>query len=139
LKSKYTAASESDTSDRPFSIVQSKLHVLSPNGGEVLGETTTAAIEWSNPFLNGSPPPEGYFRILISRDGGLNYSALIADRIAVTESTFNWIVEAPPSIEARIKVLFAPASPMPDIIEDSSDGDFRIVAGIRKAKTEQHD
>jgi hypothetical protein len=128
-----------DASDKPFSIVESKITVLSPNGGEVFGETTTAVIEWSNPFLDGTPVPEGNFRILISRDGGRNYSALIADRIAVTESTFNWIVEAPPSIEARIKVLFAPASPSTNIIEDNSDGDFRIVAGIRKAPTEVHD
>lgn len=120
LRVKLTGLPVFDVSDRPFSIVDPKLTVTSPNGGETLRVGKTATLTWNRAGV------EGPVKIEISRN---------ADDAAPTwetlfESTDNdgketWTVTGPDTDGATARLRITSVA-RPDI-QDVSDRTFTIL------------
>lgn len=74
-----------DVSDAVFTIDNSHLQVLSPNGGEKLAIGSTFKIRW-DPL-----PPTGTVKIELSRDSDSTYPTVIA-AAAPNSGSFDWVV-----------------------------------------------
>jgi hypothetical protein len=106
-----------DTSNANFSIVQS-ITVISPNGGENWPFGSTQNITWSSVGITG------HVNILISRNGGSIWTALISN--TSNDGTHSWTVTGPTTTQARIKVVSV-SSPT---VFDISNANFGIVQSI---------
>jgi hypothetical protein len=62
----------SDTSDRPFTIIQPSIRVTSPNGREVWDIGSVQTIRWTSTGITGN------VRIDLSRDGGSTWTTIIS-------------------------------------------------------------
>jgi hypothetical protein len=96
--------------------------LLSPNGNENWASGTNQVIKWRTSWWCFG---FARYRLLLSRDGGSNYTDTIANNVASTESTYNWLVPVINSVTCRIMVQ-ALGSTDSVIIQDSSDADFMI-------------
>ncbi len=106
-----------DQSWTPFSITNPppEIHVLAPNGGEVLVAKDTTRIEWSNYYFNGN------VSLYYSYDHGENWTP-IAENIP-NLGFFYWVVPKTISEACLVKVKNAVA----DIPWDVSDAVFSII------------
>lgn len=109
-------ASISDTSDGVFKIIQSFIHVLSPNGGEEWEARAEYPVTWtaSSWVLN--------IRIELSTDNGSTWS-MIVDGPAAWDGSYAWRVS---NIEGS-KCLIRVSDNWNTGISDVSDGAFSIV------------
>lgn len=109
----------SDVSDANFSIVQGRLVVVSPNGGELLRFGQTHRIRWtSTDFALTSP----LVRIELSRDGGANYTETLFDGVSNSAGQIDWVVTGPATTSARVRVTAVTQS----VFTDDSDANFEI-------------
>jgi len=95
--------------------------ITSPNGGETWFANSTHPITWS---VIGSGFTDQ--RLLLSIDGGINYSDTIATNISPDSSSWNWTLPSINSTTCRVKVQLLNASNNV-ISEDVSNGNFSII------------
>jgi len=95
------------------------VHVGSPNGGEELGVGTLHDITWST-----SRETPDSVSIMLSLDGGLNYSETVSTGLIGVES-YEWTVPSLPVSTCRIRVLAYFGGDVEGF--DESDDDFTIV------------
>lgn len=98
--------------------------VVSPNGGENWSGGTGQVIKWRRADAGFAS-----YRILLSRNGGSTYPDTIARNVAVTETTYNWILPWITSAACRVMVQ-ALDSTGAFICEDASDGNFSIQTAV---------
>jgi 3',5'-cyclic AMP phosphodiesterase CpdA len=111
-----------DTTDTEDPVVE----VIAPDGGETWDIGTSHDITWNATDNRGVTTID----ILLSSDGGGAYSETIATGEA-NDGSYTWLVDAPPSAEARVKIIAYDAAANSG--EDTSDADLVIndpVAGI---------
>jgi hypothetical protein len=109
-----------DMSDNDFSVVPSpsaSVHVDSPNGSEIWYVNQLKYITWS------PSNPSYSVAILLSRDGGQNWTTVVSD-LTANDGSYDWFVTGPPTAHARIKILFFYFREIWDI----SDFDFQILS-----------
>jgi FtsP/CotA-like multicopper oxidase with cupredoxin domain len=104
-----------DVSNANFSIAQS-ITVTSPNGSETWAVGSTQTITWSSVGITGN------VMIEVSRDSGATWTAIIAS--TANTGTYSWLVTAPTSTTARIRVT----SVTTPTVVDTSNADFTISA-----------
>ncbi|MCC2670603.1 MAG: glycosyl hydrolase, partial [Armatimonadetes bacterium] len=96
-----TDSSITDSSDADFSIVEGSLTVITPNGGEVVRFGAHVTVRWSATSLALTSQT---VRIDLSRDGGQTFNEVIADSVSTLDGQFDWVVSAPGTTSARIRV-----------------------------------
>jgi hypothetical protein len=111
-----------DTSDVDFEITKGRLHLLSPNGGEVLIGGQAVTIKWEAQGHN-----IGNIKLERSKDNAAdNYSNIIAIDMPAEEEAYAWKVPEMLGEEFKVKI-----SALNDpTINDESDGVFSIKSGI---------
>jgi hypothetical protein len=95
--------------------------LIFPNGNETFLSGTNQIIKWRTA---GTSCTE--FRLLFSSDGGISYADTVANNVAPTETTYNWLVPFINSTTCRIKVQMLDSTGSA-ILQDESDGDFTIM------------
>jgi hypothetical protein len=123
----YDAATNSgeDESDADFTIADGTdpvVTVTAPNGGETWAIDSFFDITWTATDNVGVTSVD----ILLSSDGGATYPHMIATGEA-NDGIFPWMVDQPPTTQARIKVIAYDAATNSG--EDESDADFTIADG----------
>ena len=106
----------------------SEVTVATPNGGEVIVETSTFTIRWTctNPQNINSQ------EIRLSTDGGQSFPNVIITGLQGDARTYNWVV--PPGVDTdngRIRVIITDASSNSSY--DDSDADFTIYQPVGRA------
>ncbi len=107
----------SDISDADFTITQTAVTVMAPDGGESLAGNQPFDIEWTSGGLID------HFRILLSTDSGATYPTEIADD--VTGSPYAWTVPNIDTTQARVRVQALDGADTV-LAFDDSDADFQI-------------
>lgn len=114
-----TNASVTDTSDVNFTIINPVITVTSPNTAVSWRAGETRSVTFSHNMGVGQVA-----NIDVSRDGGATWSFVAAiTTTSATSGTFNWLVNGPPTAQARIRVTWA-ADPA---VTDISNVDFKIL------------
>ncbi len=108
-----------DASDRNFTI-QTVL-VVSPNGGEYCAGGSNKIIKW-RVLTNFT---FAWYRLLLSRDGGLSYLDTIVNYVVPAETTYNWLV---PLLNVNTcRILVQILDEFNNIVcEDASNANFTI-------------
>jgi hypothetical protein len=98
--------------------ISANVTVVSPNGGETLTGGSNKIIKWRTVGY-------GDYRIILSKNSGSTYTDTIANNVALTETTYNWLVSTLNlnTCQVMIQVLDAGGSV---IAQDASDADFTI-------------
>ncbi|MEW6365548.1 MAG: hypothetical protein AB1714_13050 [Acidobacteriota bacterium] len=121
-----TAGPEEDTSDAPFSIVQKKLTVREPNGGEHWEALTEHNIVWIADGDFGTQT----MAIKYSTDNGTNWKAVDgANALDPKSKSFKWSVPNAPSEQCLIRIHTGNED-----TQDLSDGTFTIEPSNRAIK-----
>jgi predicted MPP superfamily phosphohydrolase len=94
--------------------------VTAPDGGEVWEIGSSHEITWTA----GDDAGVANVDILLSDDGGATYSHSIASGEA-DDGVYAWLVDAPPAVAARVKVVAYDGEG--ESGEDESDADFEIL------------
>jgi len=105
--------SPSDLSDRTFNIVEEKLTVTSPNGGENWQIGTPHTIIWTSSGTSGN------VKIELSRDGGLTWQTYFVSTL--DDGSESWVVTGPASANCVIRISDVDGTPW-----DVSDSPFTI-------------
>ena len=120
----WADSSASDSSNVPFAIESPAITVTSPNGGEQWFPGTSHNITWTHNLGAGES-----VGIDVSRDGGVTWSTIAAsvNNTGNLNGQFNWLVTAPASAQARVRVRWLHFFQRGfGAVADDSDGDFRI-------------
>jgi hypothetical protein len=96
--------------------------LLLPNGSESWSSGSNQNIKWRTSWWCSG---FARYRLLLSRDGGSNYTDTIANNVASTESTYNWFVPVVKSSACRVMVQALDLTGSV-IIQDASDANFTI-------------
>jgi hypothetical protein len=96
--------------------------LLTPNGNESWSSGTNQIIKWRTEWWCSG---FARYRLLLSRNSGSSWIDTIANNVASTESTYNWLVPTINSTSCRVMVQ---ALDLTDsvIIQDASDANFTI-------------
>ena len=114
-----TNASVTDTSDVNFTIINPVITVTSPNTAVSWRAGETRSVTFSHNMGVGQVA-----NIDVSRDGGATWSFVAAiTTTSATSGTFNWLVNGPPTAQARIRVTWA----VDPAVTDISNVDFKIL------------
>lgn len=105
-----------DTSAANFTIVQPSLTLVTPNGGEVWSIGTTQTIRWTRQSAAGG------VRVMLNRDYPTGSWEQLAN--SVTVDTLSWVVNAPQSNAARIRIYVVNTP----TLADTSAANFTINA-----------
>ena len=103
----------------PQATVQT-LSLLSPNGGETLLLNRATTILWNSQGFSAGHQ----VKIELSRDGGKNYSEVVAAAVPDTGS-YTWTPQSPAGSTCRIRIT----STLDPTVTDASDADFTLVLG----------
>lgn len=94
------------------------IHVVSPNGGELIGINNTAVIKWFG-YQVGST-----VKIEISRDSGATWQLIAASAASTTSGgSYAWVVTGPASVKCLIRIT-------DNTYMDKSDAVFTIAASV---------
>jgi immune inhibitor A len=105
--------------DTPADTEDPVVTVTAPNGGETWYIDSFFDVTWTATDNIGVTSID----ILLSTDGGATYPRTLATGEA-NDGTFSWLVDEPPTTQARIKVIAYDAAGNSG--EDTSDADFTI-------------
>lgn len=94
--SSLTLPNTNDFNSTFFTISQSSLALLSPNGGELFDTDSIMIINWNSTNLPGK------IKIELSRDDGVSYETLFDS--TDNDGTETWVVTPPGTNEARIRI-----------------------------------
>ncbi len=103
-----------DTSDNFFTIYQSTITVLTPNGGERWKEGSTNTIRWVSTNVQK-------VKIEYSTNNGSNWTTIV-DSIQAGLGSTNWLVPNTPSTSCRVKITDLSLT----TVNDVSDSNFTI-------------
>lgn len=83
-----------------FTVITPVINILSPMGGEKLKAGDSFVIKWQVQSIEPAS-----FDLLLSTDGGSNFSTPIAMNLSATDRTFSWIVPAIKTKTARVQLV----------------------------------
>ncbi len=101
--------------------VDEQIVVTSPNGGEGVRPGVPTSIKWNATGFSAL----GDVKIELSRNGGVNYSEVLAD-VTPNDGEFTFTPNGPSTTQARVRVSHVTKAG----ILDESDANFSIVDGI---------
>ena len=127
LTYRYRVRAANSAGNSPYSNIASvatpgdpTITVTSPNAAVNWGIGATQAIRWKHNRGKGST-----VRIQVSRDGGSTWTDVVSSvaNSTATTGSYNWVVTAPATTRARIRVQFTDGA-----AADTSNTDFTIAA-----------
>ncbi|GEM_PF-1869571 len=106
------------------------LKLISPDGGEYFYSNTEEKIVWETECPNVYS-----YRIILSLDGGINYTDTIVDNVSSDSISWNWQIPFINNKNCRIKIqMFDSSNNI--IAEDESNNDFEIWKGYGLASSQ---